>query len=173
MIRSRGTLSPNFDERSTANSTCVQSTHQLTYFWFLFFSSELSRTKHLTWPTWQFTVFGSRAKVNRCKRTKRTPLSHIAQLDSDEAGRGECYKHPQRLKVIKHRMFSYRKRGTIKPTVTRSVAFCRIFLFKQIVQYSDGRVCCWLCSELLSWELKTLILRFLRCCLNIEVLFNG
>ena len=32
MIRSRGMLSPKFNERSTANSTCVQSTHQLTYF---------------------------------------------------------------------------------------------------------------------------------------------
>ena len=32
MIRSRGTLSLNFSERSTANSTWSQSTRQLTYF---------------------------------------------------------------------------------------------------------------------------------------------
>jgi len=127
MIRSRGTLSPNFDERSTANSTSAQSTPQLTYFWFLFFSSELSSAKHFTWPTWQFTISGSRDKVNRCKRTKRTPLSHLTQPDSDEAGRGECYKHPQRLKVIKHRMFSYRKRRTIKPTVTKRLLLSSIF----------------------------------------------
>ena len=56
--------------------------------------------------------------MKRCKRTKLIPLSHIAQLDSDEAGRGGCYELPQRRKVIKQRTFRYRKRETNKPTVT-------------------------------------------------------
>jgi len=61
---------------------------------------------HVTWPTWQFTVF-RRAKANRCTRSVLT-----------QARRDRCHKRQQRRKVIKHRMYNYRKHGTNEPTVT-------------------------------------------------------
>jgi len=65
--------------------------------------------KHVTWSTSQFTIF-RQAKATRCTRSELT-----------QARRGRCHKRQQRHKVIKHRMYNYRKRGTNEPTVTRTI----------------------------------------------------
>ena len=56
------------------------------------------------------TVF-RRAKANRCVRSELT-----------QARRGRCHKRQQRRKVIKRRMYNYRKHGTNEPTVTEGKA---------------------------------------------------
>ena len=61
---------------------------------------------HVTWPTSQFTIFW-RAKATRCTRSELT-----------QARQGRCHKRQHRRKVIKHRMYNYRKHGTNEPTVT-------------------------------------------------------
>ena len=63
-----------------------------------------AKTRHVT--DLAVTVF-RRAKANRCARSELT-----------QTRRGRCYKRQPRRKVIKRRMYNYRKRGTNEPTVT-------------------------------------------------------